>query len=112
MDNPTYAHMTNKKDAAKAQETQADRKSFLMQSVTTHDNGRMTIPRRFREMYQLEEDDILDIMFDGGDCSFWGLDVRMDGSHRIRVPRIKRDLYDLDDGDIVDVQVYVTGLSL
>jgi len=99
-------------DNATRQATQDDHASFLLQRMTTHDGGRITIPKRFREMYDVTEGDVLDACITESGTSFWALDLPMDGTHRIRLPRRKRELYDIEDGDIFDIEVFLTGLVL
>jgi DNA-binding transcriptional regulator/RsmH inhibitor MraZ len=112
MDGLTYAHMSQQIDSGEDDDRYGETEMFIMQGVSTHDDGRLTIPHRFRDMYDLDEDSIMDIIFDGDDFSFWALDVRLDASHRIRIPTTKRKLYGVEDNEPMDVEVHVTGLSL
>jgi len=85
--------------------------TFGIPGVEVIDSGRIRIPSRFRDRYDIEEDDVVDIRVRTPDVTFWALDLVLDGRGRIRIPSRKRDLYQLADGDVVDIDVMITGMA-
>jgi len=86
-------------------------RTFGVSGVEIIDSGRIIIPARFRDRYDVEEDDVLDVRVRTQDVTFWALDLVADGSGRIRIPNRKRGIYEVDDGDVVDIDVMTTGMS-
>lgn len=90
----------------------AEEKRFTVPGIEVVDRGRITIPARFRDRFDIEEGDLLDVYVEADSASFWSLHHDVDGSGRIRLPVRERRLYNVEDGDVVDIQVTVTGLSV
>ena len=75
------------------------------------DEHRITIPARFRDRFDITEDDVVDVFLEreeGGDVT--ALDLSVDSSGRVRIPSRKRDIYDIEPHEIVDVTVRKTGM--
>jgi bifunctional DNA-binding transcriptional regulator/antitoxin component of YhaV-PrlF toxin-antitoxin module len=85
--------------------------TFGVPGVEVVDNGRIRLPPRQRDRYDIEEDDVVDIRVRAPSVMFWALDIVVDGRGRIRIPSRKRDLYEVDDGDVVDIDVMITGMT-
>jgi bifunctional DNA-binding transcriptional regulator/antitoxin component of YhaV-PrlF toxin-antitoxin module len=99
-------------DETDTEQTEDDQHpTFGVPGVEVFDNGRIRIPSRYRDRYDMADDDVVDIRVRTPDVVFWALDLVMDGSGRIRIPLRKRDLYGVDDGDVVDIDVMITGMT-
>lgn len=104
--------MSDAQENAERQAEQPDNPTFQAAGLEVHDDGRVTIPSRFRDRHDIEEDDVLDLRVDAGGVTFWALDIPLDGSGRVTIPHHKRNLYEVEDGSIIDLDVMVTGLSM
>jgi bifunctional DNA-binding transcriptional regulator/antitoxin component of YhaV-PrlF toxin-antitoxin module len=76
---------------------------IVIRDAEMHSSGRITIPARKRERYDIGEDDIVDVMVDAPRGVCIALDVHVDSQGRVRIPSRKRDLYGLSD----DAEYYV-----
>lgn len=103
--------MATENDEPEDRREQPDRPTFNVTGLEIVDNGRITIPSRFRDRYDLEEDDVIDLRITTEGVRFWCLDLVVDGSGRIRIPQRKRELYDVEDGDFVDLDVMLTDMT-
>jgi bifunctional DNA-binding transcriptional regulator/antitoxin component of YhaV-PrlF toxin-antitoxin module len=85
--------------------------TFGVPGVEVADNGRIRLPPRLRDRFDITEDDVVDLRVRTPSVVFWALDIVVDGRGRIRIPSRKRDLYEVDDGDVVDIDVMITGIT-
>lgn len=89
----------------------AEKNSFVVEALEIRDGGRVRIPHRLRDEYDIEENDVLDVDVVTRDHIFGVLDMIIDDEGRIRIPKRKRDLYGTHDGDTVTIEVTPTGMN-
>lgn len=94
------------------EEEQDERPVFRAENVKTHDGGRMTIPARHRNTFDLSENTVVNVRVETDDTVFEMLDVPLDAGGRVRIPRRKRRLYGVEDGELVDIDVMVTDMEM
>jgi len=85
-----------------------DQATFRVTGVEVFDNGRVRIPGRFRDRYDIAKDDIIDVRVLHDGVNAVALDRPIDGEGRVRIPARKRKLYDIEDGDTVSIDVALT----
>lgn len=85
--------------------------SFVVEALEVSDGGRLRIPNRLREQYDIGEDDVIHVKVVTGHSEFDVRDAIMDGYGRFRIPKRKRDLYGVEDGDAVGILVTTTGMT-
>lgn len=84
---------------------------FLVSEMNVHDGGRVTIPHRFRDRFNLGHHDIVDVLVLAGGTTFFSPDLPLDGSGRVRIPDRQRTIYDVEDGDHITFEVVPTTLT-
>lgn len=85
--------------------------SFVVEALEVKDGGRLRVPNRLREQYDIGEDDVIHVRVVTSEWEFDVRDAILDGYGRFRIPKRKRDLYGVEDGDGVGILVTVTELS-
>lgn len=78
--------------------------TIRMDSLSVHDNGRVTIPAAVRDGHELVERSLLALRLvtDGDREQF---NETMVSGGRVTIPKRLRDKHDIDDGDDVDIEL-------
>ena len=85
---------------------------FEVFDINASKDGKITIPSQKRQIYVIEEGDIVDIVVDIVDGStFCALDIVVGNSGQIHIPSRKRDLYNMS-GENVNLAILMRNVTV
>lgn len=103
--------MSTNDEPADEADAESVNESFYTEGENVVNGGRVTLPAKHRDYYDIDHRDVVHILFFTNKHAFQATDLPVDPEGRITIPERKRRLYDVDDGDRVAMEVEVTDMS-
>ena len=82
-----------------------DARNFTARDIEVVESGRVTIPAKKREMYDIKEGDWVHIAVHTEKSTFRSNDIEVQRKGQITIPHRQRERYNIEKGDSVHLEV-------